>query len=147
MSDWNSKIINEFRANGGRDVGHFGNHLLLLNTRGAKTGRAYTTPLAFHMDGDRFVIIASMGGAPKHPAWYHNLLANPEVAIEVGTDHGIETLRVHATPITSGGERDRLYEQQAQIMPGFREYEVRTKGIRTIPVIVLERVNEARQAA
>jgi deazaflavin-dependent oxidoreductase (nitroreductase family) len=147
VSDWNKKIIDDFRANGGKNVGQFGNRLLLLTTRGAKSGNTHITPLAYHMDGDRFVIIASMGGAPKHPAWYHNIVANPNVEIEVGAEVGTETLRVHAKPITEGPERDRLYEQQAQIMPGFREYEVNTKGIRTIPVVVLERATEAQQAA
>jgi deazaflavin-dependent oxidoreductase (nitroreductase family) len=147
VSDWNKKIIDEFRANGGKDVGQFGNRLLLLTTRGAKTGRPHTTPLAYTRDGDSYVVIASMGGAPKHPAWYHNVVASPDAEIEVGGDVGTETLRVRATPVPAGPERDRLFEAQAQIMPGFRDYEVRTKGVRTIPVVVLERVDEARQAA
>jgi deazaflavin-dependent oxidoreductase (nitroreductase family) len=141
MSDWNSKIIDEFRARGGRGVANFGDRLLLLTTRGAKTGRAHTTPLAYHRDGTNYVIIASMGGAPRHPAWYHNLLANPAAEIEVGT----EKFRVRATAIPNGPERDRLYEQQAHIMPGFREYEKATT--RKIPVVVLARADEARQAA
>jgi deazaflavin-dependent oxidoreductase (nitroreductase family) len=143
MSDWNSKIIEEFRAKGGRDVGHFGHHLLLLTTRGAKTGQERTTPLAYHRDGDSYVIIASMGGAPKHPAWYHNLLANPEAVIEVED----QTFKVRATAVTGGPERDRLYAQQVQVMPGFAEYEKSTKGIRTIPAVRLERLDEAQQAA
>jgi deazaflavin-dependent oxidoreductase (nitroreductase family) len=141
MSDWNAKIIEEFRAKRGRGVGSFGDRLLLLTTRGARTGREHTTPLAFHNDGDRLVIIASMGGAPKHPAWYHNIVASREAEVEVGDDRFV----VRATPIPDGPERDRLYEQQAQIMPGFREYELKTT--RKIPVVVLERAQEAQQAA
>ena len=143
MSDWNQTIIDEFRAKGGRGVGHFGDKLLLLTTYGAKSGRPHTTPLAYHRDGDRYVIIASMGGAPKHPAWYHNLLANGDAEIEVGT----EKIHVRATAIPSGPERDRLYEQQCQIMPGFRDYETMTE--RTIPVVVLENAESvgARRAA
>jgi deazaflavin-dependent oxidoreductase (nitroreductase family) len=141
MSDWNSKIIDEFRANGGRGIGHFGDGLLLLTTRGAKSGREHTTPLAYHRDGDQYVVVASMGGAPRHPAWYHNLLAHGDAEIEVGS----ERLTVRATPIASGPERDRLFEQQAQIMPGFRDYEKKTT--RTIPVVLLDRIAEAQRAA
>jgi deazaflavin-dependent oxidoreductase (nitroreductase family) len=141
MSDWNSKIIDEFRAKNGLGIGFFGDGLLLLTTRGAKSGREHTVPLAYHRDGDRYVVIASMGGAPRHPAWYHNLLAHGEAEAEVGS----ERFTVRATPIPSGPERDRLYEQQAQIMPGFRDYE--TKTTRKIPAVVLERVAEAQRAA
>jgi deazaflavin-dependent oxidoreductase (nitroreductase family) len=141
MSGWNDKIIAEFRANKGQGIGHFGDHLLLLTTRGAKTGRPHTTPLAFHRDGDRYVVIASKGGAPDHPDWYHNVLAHHEADVEVGD----ETFHVKATPIPDGAERDRLYEQQAQMMPGFREYELKTT--RKIPAVVLERAGSARKAA
>jgi deazaflavin-dependent oxidoreductase (nitroreductase family) len=141
MSDWNSKIIEEFRAKGGRGVGPFGDQLALLTTHGAKSGRAHTTPLAFHRDRGRYVVIASMGGAPKHPAWYHNLLANPEAELEVGA----EKFRVRALPIPGGAERDRLYAQQAMMMPGFWEYEKKTT--RVIPVVVLERLEDAAAAA
>lgn len=141
MSDWNTKIIDEFRAKGGRGVTNFGDRLLLLTTRGAKSGRLHTTPLAYHRDGSNYVVIASMGGAPRNPAWYHNLVANREAEVELGGDR----FRVRATPVPSGPKRDRLYEQQARIMPGFREYEKMTS--RTIPVVLLERIEEARQAA
>jgi deazaflavin-dependent oxidoreductase (nitroreductase family) len=141
MSGWNSKIIEEFRAKEGTGVGFFGDHLLLLTTRGARSGESHTTPLAFHRDGDRYVVIASMGGAPRHPDWYHNLLANPDAVAEVGT----EKLAVHATPVPSGPERDRLYEQQARMMPGFRDYEKKTTRI--IPAVVLERREQVKLAA
>ena len=141
MSDWNHKIIEEFRAKGGRGVGPFGDQLLLLTTRGARSGKPHTTPLAFHRDRGRFIVIASMGGAPRHPAWYHNLLTNPEAEIEVGADK----IRVRATPVAGGPERDRLYGQQAEIMPGFREYEKKTT--RVIPAVVLEPVAAEAAAA
>jgi deazaflavin-dependent oxidoreductase (nitroreductase family) len=136
MSDWNNKIIEEFRAKGGRGVGPFGDQLALLTTRGAKSGRAHTTPLAYHRDGDRYIVIASMGGAPKHPAWYHNLMTHPDAELEVGS----EKFRVRATPVERGPERDRLYAQQAAMMPGFLEYEKKTTRI--IPAVVLERVED-----
>lgn len=132
--DWNSKIIEEFRAKGGKRVTHFGDRLLLLTVRGAKTGRQLTVPLAYHRDGDRYVIAASKGGAPTHPAWYYNLVAHREAKVEVGT----ETFRVRATPIPRGPERNRLYEAHAELMPGFREYPKKTS--RVIPVVVLERI-------
>jgi deazaflavin-dependent oxidoreductase (nitroreductase family) len=141
MSDWNNKIIEEFRAKGGRGVGPFGDQLALLTTRGARSGKPHTTPLAFHRDRGRYVVIASMGGAPRHPAWYHNLLANPEAELEVGSDR----FRVRATPVPTGPERDRLFAQQAAIMPGFWEYEKKTT--RVIPAVVLERVEDVATAA
>ncbi|HEY5519343.1 MAG TPA: nitroreductase family deazaflavin-dependent oxidoreductase [Candidatus Limnocylindrales bacterium] len=141
MNDWNTKIIDEFRAKGGVGIPNFGDRLLLLTTRGAKSGRAHTTPLAYTRDGDRYVVIASKGGAPSNPAWYHNLLANGEADVEVGR----QRFHVSATPIPSGPERDRLFNAQAAIMPGFAEYELKTTRI--IPVVVLERANEVRLAA
>jgi deazaflavin-dependent oxidoreductase (nitroreductase family) len=141
MSGWNSKIIEEFRAKNGRGVAMFGDHLLLLTTSGARSGESHTTPLAFHRDGDRYVVIASMGGAPKHPDWYHNLLRNPDAVAEVGN----EKFAVHATPVAGGPERDRLYEQQARMMPGFRDYEKKTTRI--IPAVVLERREQVKLAA
>jgi deazaflavin-dependent oxidoreductase (nitroreductase family) len=141
MPGWNDRIIEEFRAKGGRGVAGFGDHLLLLTTHGAKSGKAHTTPLAFHRDGDHYVVIASKGGAPHHPDWYHNLLAHPDAELEVGS----ERFAVHATALPSGPERDRLFEQQAQLMPGFREYERKTSRI--IPAVVLERSRPAQAAA
>ena len=141
MSDWNSKIIEEFRAKKGKGVGPFGDHLLILTTQGARSGREHTVPLAFHRDGDSYIVIASMGGAPKHPAWYHNVVATGQAQVEVGD----ETFNVRATPVPSGPERDRLYAQQAALMPGFWEYEKKTS--RVIPAVVLERAEGVRQAA
>lgn len=133
MSDWNTQIIEEFRANKGKVGGPFeGAHMLLLTTTGAKTGKRHVTPLVYLPDGDRLVIIASAAGAPKHPAWYHNLVANPQVTVEVGED----SFEATAVVIT-GEERDQLYARQVEIMPGFAEYQAKTT--RVIPVIALQR--------
>jgi deazaflavin-dependent oxidoreductase (nitroreductase family) len=132
--NWNSGIIEEFRAKGGKGVTHFGDRLLLLTVRGAKTGRERIVPLAYHRDGERYVIAASKGGAPKHPDWYHGLVKHREATVEVGT----EKFTARAKPIPSGPERDRLYAAHAKVMPGFRDYETKTKRI--IPVVVLERI-------
>ncbi len=140
-NNWNKTLIHQFRDKKGRGISGFGDRLLLLTTRGAKSGRAHTTPVAYHRDGDRLVIAASMGGAPRHPAWYHNLVKHPEAEIEVAAGTGIERVRVHAQPIAKGPERDRLYEAHASLMPGFREYPKKTKRI--IPVVVLERMDSA----
>lgn len=135
QNEFNLKIIEEFRANGGETSGPFkGRPLLLLTTKGAKSGEARTTPLVYSRDGDRFVIIASMGGAPKHPSWFLNLSANPEVTLEVGT----EKFRARAS-VPDGAERDRLYAAQAAEMPAFNEYQQKTS--RRIPVVVLERIS------
>jgi deazaflavin-dependent oxidoreductase (nitroreductase family) len=134
MNDWNKRTIDEFHAKGGKGIAGFGDRLLLLTVKGAKSGSTRTTPVAYHRDGERYVIAASMGGAPTNPAWYYNLEKAREADIEVGA----EKFHVRATPIASGPERDRLYEQHSTYMPGFRDYV--TKTTRTIPVVVLERV-------
>jgi deazaflavin-dependent oxidoreductase (nitroreductase family) len=134
MNEFNRRVIEEFHANGGKVGGQFaGAPMLLLTTKGAKSGRSYTTPLVHTRDGDRIVIIASKAGAPKSPDWYHNLVANPVVTVEIGT----EKFQARAA-ITSGAERERLYNAQAQRMPIFNEY--RQKTTRQIPVITLERI-------
>jgi len=135
MADWNKGIIDEFHAKAGKGVGPLGDKLLLLTTRGAKSGEVRTTPLVYHRDGDRYVIAASKGGAPSHPDWYHNLVKHPEAEIEVGTDK----MKVRATPIARGPERDRLYEAHGDNFGAFRDYPKKTT--RVIPVVVLERVS------
>jgi deazaflavin-dependent oxidoreductase (nitroreductase family) len=133
MSDFNTKIIDEFRSNHGRVGGPFeGAPLLVLTTTGAKSGQPRTNPLVYLPDGDRMVIFASKAGAPTNPDWYHNLKAHPRVTVEVGD----ETFDADAT-VAQGEERDRLYAQQATIMPGFAEYQEKTD--RVIPVVVLTR--------
>ena len=135
LRGFNDKLIEEFRANGGKVLsGPFvGAPLLLLTTTGAKSGRPFTTPLVYTKDGDRIVIIASKAGAPKHPAWYHNLKAHPTTTIEIGK----EKFQAKAT-ITKDPERQRLFDAQAKAMPAFAGYQKNTT--RQIPVIVLERM-------
>jgi deazaflavin-dependent oxidoreductase (nitroreductase family) len=132
-NEFNQKIVTEFRANSGKVGGPFaGAPMVLLTTTGAKSGQPRTTPLVYTTDGDRLVVIASYAGAPRHPAWYHNLVADPSVTLEVGA----EKFPARASVVT-GAERDRLYAAQAALMPNFAEYEQKTT--RKIPVVVLER--------
>ena len=136
MSDWNDAIIEEFRSNEGRVGGRF--HLvplLLLHHRGARTGIERVNPLAYHKLDGAYAVFGSKGGAPTNPDWYHNLVANPRARIEVGT----ATLDVVAR-VAQGQERERIWELQKRINPGFADYEQRTK--RRIPVVILEPVNE-----
>ena len=134
MTGFNNKVIEEFRANGGRVAGQFaGAPMVLLTTKGAKSGKTYVHPLVYSKDGDRYVLIASFAGAPKHPSWYHNIVANPTVTLEIGN----EKFQAKAK-ITSGEERERLYNAQAAIMPFFNDY--RKKTSRQIPVVALTRV-------
>jgi len=133
---WNTSIIDEFRANEGRVGGMFeGAPILLLHSRGRRTGEERVNPLMYLPDGDRWVVFASKGGHPYHPHWLLNLEANPDATIEVGT----ESVQVAATVLRDGPERDELYARQAAARPQFGEYELKTAGKRTIPVIVLER--------
>jgi deazaflavin-dependent oxidoreductase (nitroreductase family) len=137
MSTWNERnkmIIEEFRANGGKVGGYFtGRSLLLLHTTGAKSGKERVTPVVTQEDGDMLVIVASKGGAPSHPDWYHNLVANSVVGIEYGT----ERFQARATA-TSEPERSHLYQKFVSEMPAFADYEKKTE--RVIPVVTLARV-------
>ncbi len=131
----NKAIIEEFRANAGKVGGPFaGKTLLLLHTTGAKTGRERVNPVAYVLDGDRYVIIASKGGAPTNPGWFHNLLANPLVSVELGTEQFTARAMVAIEP-----QRTRLYNKMIAMMPAFAEYQQRTT--RVIPVIILNREN------
>ena len=134
-NDWNKKIIEEFRANEGRVGGPFeGRPLLLLHHVGAKSGVERVNPLAYQpLDDGAVAVFASKGGAPTNPDWYYNLIAHPKASVEVGTD----TYDVIAR-VAEGDERDRIWERQKQLMPGFAEYEQKTS--RRIPVVVLERI-------
>ena len=133
MSDWNEKIIQEFRENEGRVGGHFANNtLLLLHTTGAKSGKQRINPAVTMEDGERLVVIASKGGADTHHAWYHNIVANPEVEVEYGTERFAAQATVATEP-----ERSELYDKMAGIFPGFDDY--RTKTSRVIPVITITR--------
>jgi deazaflavin-dependent oxidoreductase (nitroreductase family) len=134
MTEFNTKVIDEFRANGGKVGGQFANApMVLLTTKGAKSGKTYVHPLVYSKDGDRYVLIASFAGAPKHPSWYHNIVANPTVTLEIGN----EKFQAKAK-ITSGEERERLYNAQAAMMPFFNDY--RKKTSRQIPVVALTRI-------
>jgi len=134
MSDFNQQIIDEFRANEGRVGGPFeGAPMILVHHVGAKSGTERVTPLVHFPDGDgRTVIVASAAGAPKHPAWFHNIKANPKIDVEVGT----EKYQVVAEEVT-GDERDALWERVVSAAPGFREYQEKTD--RTIPLVRLTR--------
>jgi len=130
VNDWNQKIIEEFRIRGGI-VGN--RQLLLLHTVGAKSGEPRVNPLAYIKDGERFVVVAAKGGMPTHPTWYHNLLAHPQVTVEVGT----EKLEALAT-IPDEPERTRLYNRLAAVTKGYDKYQQNTARI--IPVILLTRI-------
>jgi len=134
MNEWNRQIIEEFRANEGRVGGQFeGAPMVLLTTTGAKSGLPRTTPLMYLPDGDRIVIFASKAGAPTHPDWYHNIVTNPTVTLEVGT----ETFAAEAT-IAEGDERQALFDRQIADYPGFGDYVV-SAAPRVIPVVILKR--------
>jgi len=133
IQQMNRQIIEEFRANDGKVGGQFeGAPLLLLTTTGAKTGKTRVNPLAYLLDGERYVIIASYAGAPANPPWFHNLVAHPDVTVEVGRDKFDARAEVLDEP-----DRTRLYRKMASIMPPFAEYERKTA--RKIPVVALHR--------
>ena len=137
FNDFNAKIIEEFRANKGIVGGPFeGADLLLLHHTGARTGAQRVTPLVYQRAGGGYAVFASKAGAPENPAWYHNLVANPDTTIEVGE----EKIQVRAR-IAEPAERDAIYEKQKQRAPQFADYEAKAAGIRTIPVVVLDPVN------
>jgi len=135
MDELNQSVIREFRANRGKVGGPMADMpILLLTMTGAKTGRTLERPLCYSRDGDRIVIIASYGGAPRNPPWYHNLVANPVVTVEVET----EKFKARATQVY-GAERERLFAAQAKVMPFFNDYQNKTK--RQIPVLTLTRID------
>jgi deazaflavin-dependent oxidoreductase (nitroreductase family) len=133
MTDYNAGIIEEFRANAGKVGGHWeGRDLLLLTTTGRKSGKQHTTPMVFTRDGDRLLVYASKAGAPSHPDWYLNLVADPHVVVEAGP----ERYDAIATPLERA-ERDRAFAAQAARVPAFAEYQEKTE--RVIPVVALTR--------
>ena len=133
VSDWNAKIIEEFRTNEGRVGGPFeGAPVLLLTTTGAKTGQTRVNPMMYLAEDGNVYVFASKAGAPNNPDWYHNLVANPTVGVEMGTERFDATARV-----ITGPERDRIYAKQAKAYPGFAEYEEKTD--RVIPVVAIDR--------
>ena len=138
VSDWNAKIVDEFRANDGRVGGYFeGAPLLLLHHRGRRSGRDFVAPvmyLADETDPDTVYVFATNQGAPNNPSWYANLTSAAQGQVEVGT----QTYTVDVEDVT-GAERDRIYTEQARRYPGFAAYAEKTAGIRTIPVLALHR--------
>lgn len=135
--DFNSKIIAEFRANGGKVGGPFaGSDILLLHHTGARTGAERVSPLAYLRVGESFAVFASKAGAPENPAWYHNLLAHPDATVEVGT----ETIKVRAR-VAEPAERDAIWERQKERAPHFAGYEEKAAPRRRIPVVLLDVLN------
>ena len=135
VTDWNSKIIEEFRANGGKVGGPFeGAPLLLLHTVGARTGQQRVNPMMYRPVPGGYAVFASKAGAPTNPDWYHNLLAHPQVTAEIGAST-VELLAREA----KGEERERIWTAHKAANPGFAEYEQKTT--RQIPVVVLEPVS------
>src|ERR1700722_10071854 len=132
MSDWNTAIIDEFRASGGNVGGNFaGAPLLLLHTTGARTGQERVNPMMYRKVGDQVAVFASKAGAPTNPDWFHNLIDNPAVTAQIGT----QTLPFRAR-VAAGAERDEIWAAQKADYPGFADYE--TKTTRQIPVVILE---------
>lgn len=138
MANWNDAIIQEFHAKAGKGVRGFGDRLLLLSTVGARTGEQRITPVMYHRDGERYVVVASKAGAPDNPGWYHNLKANPMARVEVPAETGTETFEVRARE-AKGEERERLFADRVAVAPGFEEYQRSTS--RQIPVMILERMS------
>jgi deazaflavin-dependent oxidoreductase (nitroreductase family) len=137
VPDINRRIIEEFRAQGGKVVGPAeGFSLLLLHTRGARSGAERVNPVAYQPLEDGWAVFATHAGAPNHPAWYHNVVAHPETIIEVGTD----TIPVRAR-VAAGEERERIWSRQKAFYPRFARYE---QTAREIPVVVLERLTARR---
>jgi deazaflavin-dependent oxidoreductase (nitroreductase family) len=132
--------VEKYRETGGR-VGHIwkeGSTVLLLTTRGRKTGRPGTTPLIYARDGDDYVIVASQGGAPAHPGWYRNLVKDSDVVVQVEEDVFPARART-----AEGTERERLWKKVNEVWPRYEEYAQRTE--RTIPVVVLERLDRSAE--
>ncbi|HWG12925.1 MAG TPA: nitroreductase family deazaflavin-dependent oxidoreductase [Streptosporangiaceae bacterium] len=130
-NDWNTSVIDEFRANGGKVSAFPANNLLLLHHTGARSGQERVSPLAYLPVDGGYAIFASKAGAPDNPAWYYNLQANPEATVEIGTDAIPVTARV-----ASSEEREPIWTRQKELQPGFAEYEQKTS--RQIPVVILE---------
>jgi deazaflavin-dependent oxidoreductase (nitroreductase family) len=132
VNDWNRQIIEEFRTNGGKVGGRFeGAPLLLLHSMGARSGQERINPMMYLADSGNYVVFASKAGAPTNPDWYHNVVAHPEVSIELGDSTISAVARV-----ADGETRERLWSQQKQLYPGFADYE--SKTTRQIPVVILE---------
>ena len=138
-TEYNQKTIDEFHAKKGRDVGRWGDNLLLLTSKGATSAQDITTPLVHRRQGNDYVVVASKGGAPSHPRWLRNVQKHPDVEAEVATPEGTEHFKARARVLADGPERDRLYAYMTEVWPAFADYE--EKADRTIPVVILERLS------
>jgi len=135
MSDWNDRIISEFRENNGVVGGPFaGSHLLLLHTTGAKSGKERVSPMMYFVEPEGLFVVASKAGAHEHPGWFHNLTNDPEVSVEQSTEHGIQTFGATAEQVEPA-LRDELYARFVKRAPGFGAYQEKTD--RVIPVVRL----------
>ena len=142
MTDWNDRIIAEFRENDGVVGGPFaGSHLLLLHTTGAKSGKQRVSPMMYFAEPEGLFVVASKAGAPEHPGWFHNLLADPAVAVEQATDDGITTFTATAETVEAP-LRDDLYARIVRRAPGFGAYQEKTDRI--IPIVKLTPTEGAR---
>ena len=137
-TEFNQKTIDEFHARDGRGVGSWGDNLLLMTSKAAKTARDITTPLVHRRRDDEYVVVASKGGAPDDPMWLANVVEHPVVVVEVAASTGTETFEARARVVASGQERDQLYAHMTEVWPAFADYETRTT--RPIPVVVLNRL-------
>lgn len=138
MSDFNDQVIADFRAHGGQTHDHMpGRPIILVHTIGAKSGQPRLIPLMYLQQGEAWYIFASYGGAPKDPAWFHNIVANPEIEVELGDGTTIERIPVHASVI-EGDRRDAIYAEMARQWPQFAGYEEKTARD-AIPVVELTR--------
>src|SRR5260370_6744771 len=134
---WNQKTIEEFHAKKGLGVGMWGDHVVLMTAKGAKSGDLITTPLVCGRDGKDCVVVASKGGAPTDPTWFRNIKTNPEVELELPTDGGTEKFKARAHVVDDRAEHDRLYAAMTRIWPSFSDYESRTDPL--TPAVGLER--------
>jgi deazaflavin-dependent oxidoreductase (nitroreductase family) len=135
IRDMNAEVIAKYRAEDKDPLEPV--TVVLLTTTGRKSGNPHTTPVAFQEDGDRIIVAGSMGGLPKHPQWYLNLQANPELIVE----HGSERFRAKATTVPDGPERERLFARMNEVIPDLHLYAEKAAGKRTIPIIVLDRTD------
>jgi deazaflavin-dependent oxidoreductase (nitroreductase family) len=134
---YNEKTIAEFHAKQGLGIGPFGDHVVLMTAKGARSGNAITTPLVYGRNGNDYVIVASKGGAPQNPTWFTNIQVNPEVEVEVASEGRVEKFKARAHVVDDRDERDRIFQEMAKIWPPYLDYQQRTE--RVIPVVILER--------
>ena len=134
---YNEKTIAEFHAKRGLGIGPFGDHVLLMTAKGARSGSSITTPLVYGRNGNDYVVVASKGGAPQNPVWFTNIQINPDVEAEVASDGGVEKFKARAHVVDDRAERDRIFQEMARIWPPYLDYQQRTE--RVIPVVILER--------